>query len=163
MCRYAFTDYKSHFACFECRKAFKKTSITDWVKQNGFDYSYSELLRVGNSKNRKPIEEGMGITLESIRNEYMNDVSACPECGVAMAAMGFDFKAPKQQSEEEWRIIHLLYDNGFAFRGCGCSVGYAPPKSIGGLKQFFHTHGRLSDGEKLLGKIAATKARDGGG
>jgi len=29
MCRYAFTNYKPHYACFDCRKAFKRIHIED--------------------------------------------------------------------------------------------------------------------------------------
>jgi len=31
MCRYAsYGPYKSHYACFDCRKAFKRTSVEEW-------------------------------------------------------------------------------------------------------------------------------------
>ncbi len=158
MCRYAFKDYKSHFACFECRKTFKKTAITDWVKQKGLDYAYGRLLRVSHTKNQKRTEEELGTTYERIRDDYLEDVAACPQCGVKMAAMGFDFKAPKIDATEEWKVIATLYDHGFAFHGCGCSVGYAPPKKISGLEAFFREHGRLSEGERLLARIQSTKA-----
>jgi hypothetical protein len=32
MCRYAMTSYKPHFACFDCRKTFKRRLIGDMLK-----------------------------------------------------------------------------------------------------------------------------------
>jgi len=158
MCRYAYKDYKSHFACFDCRKTFKKTAITDWVKQKGLDYAYERLLRFSHTKHQQRTEEELGTTYVKIRDEYLDDVAACPQCGAKMAAMGFDFKAPKTESAEEWQVIQTLYDHGFAFHGCGCSVGYAPPKKMNGLEAFFREHGRLSEGEQLLERIKTAKA-----
>jgi hypothetical protein len=158
MCRYAFKDYKSHFACFDCRKTFKKTSITDWTKQKGLDYAYKKLLRDWATKNRKRTEEEVGTTYEKIRDIYLEDVATCPQCGGTMAAMGLDFKAPKNAATEEWEVLRVLYDHGFAFHGCGCSVGYAPPKKISGLSEFFREHGRISEGERLLARTKQAKA-----
>lgn len=158
MCRYAFKDYKSHFACFDCRKTFKKTSITDWTKQKGLDYAYKKLLRDWSTKNRKKTEDVVGTTYEKIRDDYLEDVATCPQCGGAMAGMGYDFKAPKVGATEEWEVIRALYDHGFAFHGCGCSVGYTPPKRISGLQTFFRAHGRLSEGQRLLERLNHSKA-----
>jgi hypothetical protein len=73
------------------------------------------------------------------------------------AGMGYDFKAPKAEAAEEWEVIRALYDHGFAFHGCGCSVGYTPPKKISGLQAFFRAHGRLSEGERLLERLKQIK------
>jgi hypothetical protein len=32
MCRYAVHQYKPHFACFACRKSFKRRLISDWQR-----------------------------------------------------------------------------------------------------------------------------------
>ncbi len=45
MCRYAYKTYKTHFACFECRKVFKKTPIEDYLKQQGNDFTYWQLVK----------------------------------------------------------------------------------------------------------------------
>lgn len=155
MCRYAFNNYKSHFACFSCRKTFKKTMIEDWVKQKGIDLAFKRLLRSSGKKAQKQAETEFNTTYNEIRDAYLNDVAACPQCGENMAAMGLDFKAPKHKDLEQWKIISILYDNGFAFHGCGCDVGYSPPKKVSELKEFFLQHKRVSEREKLLKLIAS--------
>ena len=153
MCRYAFKDYKSHFACFACRKTFKKTAISDWVKQKGLDHAYARLRRASHSKHQGRTEEELGTTYDKISAQYLADVASCPQCGAQMAAMGADFRAPRAGAVEEWQVIQLLYEHDFAFHGCGCYVGYAPPRKIRDLEAFFRRHGRLSEGEKLLARI----------
>ncbi len=32
MCRYAGKRYKNHFACFRCRKGFKRQPVSEWPK-----------------------------------------------------------------------------------------------------------------------------------
>ena len=130
----------------------------DWTKQKGLDHAYKRLLRDGATKNRKKTEDEVGTTYEKIRDDYLGDVATCPQCGGTMAAMGLDFKAPRNDATEEWEVLRALYDHGFAFRGCGCSVGYAPPKKSSGLKEFFREHGRLSEGERLLERLKQAKA-----
>lgn len=39
MCRYAETTYKAHFACFDCRKTFKRRRIEDIGGEKGTDTS----------------------------------------------------------------------------------------------------------------------------
>lgn len=151
MCRYAEKEYKSHFACFDCRKAFKKTAMVDWVQQKGLASAYATMMRSGNLK---LAEKRLGRTYKSIRDEYLKEVADCPQCGKEMAAMGLDFKAPKNTAIEQWQIVRVLYDHGFAFHGCGCNVGYRPPTKLSGLEDFFEEHGRVSEGAKLLRKIA---------
>jgi len=41
MCRYGMSTYKPHYACFECRKTFKRRLISDIKK--GHDKNYKEL------------------------------------------------------------------------------------------------------------------------
>ena len=161
MCRYGYLDYKSHFACFSCRKAFKKTSITDWVKQKGLEKAYSDLRNAYGDVQAAKAEKRHGNTLSGISEEYLGSVSTCPQCGARMAAMGFDFRAPKMSAKEEWEIIEILYQNGFAFKGCGCSVGYEPPKRKSELEAFFKEHKQQSKGQKLLEKIERRTQQEG--
>ena len=155
MCRYAFKTYKSHFACFDCRKAFKKPPIEDYAKQNNLNDALSKIVNVYHSQNlRKRKENELGITYDEIEAKYLEDVSSCPQCGAKMAAMGLDFKAPKQKDIEAWTIISKLYNEGFAFKGCGCSVGYAPPSKLSQLPQWLNEHCIKSNGEKLLESIS---------
>lgn len=64
---------------------------------------------------------------EALIERYLTEASVCPQCGKRMAALGLDFRAPGQGDTEAWDILAVLHEHGFAFRGCGCSVGYAPP------------------------------------
>jgi hypothetical protein len=151
MCRYAYKIYKSHFACFECRKAFKKTALEDYVKHKGLDSAYHQITKVfGSPKRRRNKEQELGITYEEIKEQYFADVSCCPECGGTMAAMGLDFKAPKHTDVEAWEIVAKLYEKGFAFKGCGCYVGYDPPTKLSELDAWLGKHMKKSEGEKLL-------------
>ncbi len=163
MCRYAFHTYKSHFACFACRKAFKKTPIEDYIKQNGLDTGYigpDSSGRFPGKAEQAEKQAAAGMKRAEIRKRYLEDVSICPQCRGQMAAMGLDFKAPPQRDVEAWKIIATLYENGFAFQGCGCSgPGYAPPVSLRDLPQWLGQHQRKSEGAKLLDAINARASR----
>jgi DNA-directed RNA polymerase subunit RPC12/RpoP len=160
MCRYAHHTYKAHFACFECRKAFKKTAIDDYVAHVGLDAAFKKIVAVFSSKsNRKKTEEKVGITYKEIEKQYLDDVSVCPECGARMSAMGLDFRPPRKSAKNSWVILHALYEHGFAFQGCGCNVGYLPPSKKSDLSAWLELHARKNEGEKLLAAILARKAK----
>ena len=157
MCRYAFHTYKAHFACFTCRKAFKKTPIDDYIKHKGLRPAYETIKKLGKTGPlAEEAEKRVGITYREIQARYLADVSVCPQCGGPMAAMGLDFKAPPQRDAEAWQIIASLYDNGFAFAGCGCGgPGYAPPAKLRDMPAWLEQHRRKSEGAKLLDAIKA--------
>ena len=39
MCRYAMTSYKSHYACFDCRKTFKRKLLSDIQEDSSVEES----------------------------------------------------------------------------------------------------------------------------
>ncbi|WP_299137005.1 hypothetical protein [uncultured Tenacibaculum sp.] len=127
MCRYAFKTYKIHFACFDCRKTFKKAPIEDLAIQNGDwkDYknafwNYSSGISI---KFRKNNPERISYLTE----KYKNRKEKCPDCGNYMADLGLDFKAPKKDKTKEWEIIKSLFKSGKAFYSCGCDgIGFVP-------------------------------------
>lgn len=92
MCRYAMSGpYKEKWACFECRKSFRKTNRWEI--------------------HARPVplaEDGERLVL-------------CPQCGQRMNDMGLDFKAPRQNDIEQWKKVELLFANGYAFHSCGCN------------------------------------------
>lgn len=155
MCRYGFKDYKPHFVCFDCRKTFKKVMIGSWAKQKGLDLAYARLLRLSRTQHQQRVEEEVGTTLQEIVDRYFHEISPCPQCRAKMAALGLDFRAPKQEAKEEWQVVQMLYENGFSFHGCGCGVAYVAPKKMNELKEFFEKYGELSEGEALLKRINA--------
>ncbi len=98
MCRYGTNTYKSHYACFECRKTFKRRLLVDIDRDTA------------NSEN---IFE---------KQEYK-----CPECGEMMANMGLDFESPKKNDLKVWNHMKDLYKTGVTFHSCGCTgPGYIP-------------------------------------
>ena len=102
MCRYAGQTYKSHFACFLCRKVFRKTAMEDYVEHVGLKVAHDRILfrqtRLG--RHATP-----GISYEEVFERYVADVSICPQCGKRMAAVGLDFKAPPHRKKEAWEIL----------------------------------------------------------
>ncbi len=70
-----------------------------------------------------------------------------------MTDMGFDFKAPPKANVEAWKILEALAQNGFTFNGCGCDVGFKPPKTLKEVPRWLEQHRTKSKGERLLEKI----------
>jgi len=58
---------------------------------------------------------------------------------------------------EAWDIIARLYEEGFAFQGCGCDISYIPPEKLHELPSWLSEYVRKSKGEKLLESIDAKK------
>lgn len=123
MCRYAWHNYRDHFACFRCRKAFKY-----WQWEECEERAWSAKAR-----------------LHHVPREIV-----CPDCARPMVDMGLDFKAPPKSDREAWEVLEALYENGFAFYGCGCYVGFEPPRSLREVPAWLEEHRKPSEGEALL-------------
>jgi len=133
MCRYAWHNYRDHFACFRCRKAFKY-----WQWEDCDESAWKLRAR-----------------LEHVPREIV-----CPDCSLPMVDMGLDFKAPPKDDREAWQILECLQEQGFAFHGCGCYVGFVPPRTLREVPAWLEEHRRLGEGEALAKKFAA-RAADG--
>ena len=48
MCRYAMIKYKSHYACFECRKTFKRRLLCDIEDKDGLESNEAKCPQCGN-------------------------------------------------------------------------------------------------------------------
>jgi hypothetical protein len=70
-----------------------------------------------------------------------------------MVDMGLDFKAPPKSDHEVWEILEALYKNGFTFNGCGCYVGFTPPRSLREVPDWLEKHRSRSEAESLLKKF----------
>lgn len=70
-----------------------------------------------------------------------------------MVDMGLDFKAPPKGDIEVWEILEALYENGFSFHGCGCYVGFSPPRTLREVPYWLEKHRRRTEGESLLRKF----------
>lgn len=81
-CRYGqHGPYKRHFACFHCRKAFK----------------------------RSPVPFGPSVPTPNERGaDGGADPAPCPECGRRMEDMGLDFKPPGKCEVEHWEVVEFL-------------------------------------------------------
>jgi inhibitor of KinA sporulation pathway (predicted exonuclease) len=126
MCRYAWHNYRDHFACFDCRKAFK---YWQWAECD------EEAFR---AKQR----------LQHVPRKIL-----CPDCSKPMTDMGLDFKAPRRTDVEAWKMLEALAQNGFKFQGCGCDVGLIPPRTLREVPQWLEQHRRKSDVERQLATI----------
>jgi len=131
MCRYAWHHYRDHFACFRCRKAFKHWQWEDRDKDAW----------------------KMRRRLERVPREVV-----CPDCSRPMADMGLDFKAPAKADLGAWRVMEALHANGFSFRGCGCSVGFKPPRTLREMPHWLERHRSHRAGELLLKKFEARRS-----
>lgn len=127
MCRYAWHNYRDHFACFRCRKAFKHWQWEDCAE---------------------------GAWAAKSRLHHVPREIVCPDCARPMIDMGLDFKAPPKSEHEAWEILEVLYENGFTFEGCGCDVGFMPPRSLREVPAWLEEHQKLSEGELLLKKFS---------
>jgi hypothetical protein len=128
MCRYAWHNYRDHFACFQCRKAFKY-----WQWEDCDESSWKMKKKLGH-----------------VPREIV-----CPDCSKPMVDMGLDFRAPAKDDTEAWRIMEVLYENGFTFQGCGCDVGFSPPRTLREVPEWLEKHRRKSAGESLLKRFEA--------
>lgn len=120
MCRYGNNTYKSHYACFNCQKTFKRRLLID-IDRN---------------------------TIHTTKWE--NHPHKCPECGELTADMGLDFESPKKTDAKAWRHLKDLYQSGITFHSCGCSgPGYIPKdkkallKFLTEKKQLYIDHRRF--------------------
>lgn len=126
MCRYAWHNYRDHFACFGCRKAFKY-----WQG--------------------KPCDENTFREQQKLKQIPRNIV--CPDCKKSMTDMGLDFKAPPKAKVEAWKILEILAQNGVTFHSCGCSVGFVPPRTLREVPQWLNEHRSKFNGETALDTI----------
>lgn len=130
MCRYAWHNYRDHFACFESRKSFK---CWQWA----------------------PVDESTFGTKQRLTHVPREIV--CPDGKQPMVDMGLDFKAPPKNDIQQWQILHALYEHGFTFHGCGCYVGFNPPRTLREVPEWIEKHRSKSEAERLLGKYEARR------
>ncbi len=128
MCRYAFKNYKRHYACFECRKTFKQPFRLEPV----FEMT------------------SRGVGYRAGQNLIPTGSVQCPQCKKPMHHMGHDFKAPKQSNLKQWEKVRQLAMAGFVYTSCGCGGPGERPRHLREVPEFLHQHQRLSEGQRLL-------------
>jgi hypothetical protein len=121
--------YQIQFACFECRKVFKRP------------YPVGEQVRAlwlsRRKSGRRPLKTFAAPTYH------------CPDCKRELTLMGRAFRAPRNEDVEQWRKVELLARSGFTFWS---SVGRYPD-SVSDARRFVESHRRVSDGERLSQQI----------
>ena len=143
MCRYSWKNYKSHFACFKCRKAFKQPPICDWLMLHNMEYAYDQLLRLwGNKPKLRLRESELGITYDELVKKYQLGAHRCPQCGEQMVDMGLDFKPPKQVDKKAWRLLHGMFRVGHCFYSCGCNGPGWIPKTTADYRKYLQDRRR---------------------
>ena len=145
MNRQSYPTYQSHFACFDCRKAFKKKAICDWAAKNGLLRTYYQLF-VNLGPKLAIVEARLGTTWSELCEQYYADVCRCPECGQAMAAIELDFQAPLQTDVQAWQNARQLHESGNSLLSNASSEG---PKARP-IDVLFAQHERLSKGRQRL-------------
>jgi predicted RNA-binding Zn-ribbon protein involved in translation (DUF1610 family) len=91
-----------------------------------------------------------------------NKFLTCPECGKAMWEMGRQFKAPKQSDVKQWRKVEFLVRKGITFHTQRNYKFRNMPKVLREVVPFVQRvkRGEMSEGEKLLDKIAQRRKKN---
>ncbi len=131
---YGIHPYKQHFACFDCRKAFKRQD-GDWGARPG----------------PKPGRWTFHWVFSA--------QAPCPACGRPMVAMGFDFKAPRGSDRKQWRKVQLVALHGIRFSSFGCGGPGPRPRNLAEVGPFLDSMPPSSDGEVLLRAMAQRQTR----
>ena len=84
------------FACFACRKSFKRPQVSGSTN------------RFMSSQQR----EGQQREVEQFETER---TYKCPDCGGQTHFMGIDFKAPKKTDTKAWREVQTFIQSGKVF------------------------------------------------
>lgn len=130
MCRYSFNSYKPHYVCFDCRKTFKRPVLSDIIMSNGDWDAYRKAYTRFRSAEAVRFRNENPKLIDRFEKQYRNKTYKCPDCGLEMSNIGLDFKAPKKDKINEWKIVRSMYKLGNTFHTCGCNgPGYIPQNS----------------------------------
>ena len=121
--------YQIHFACFDCRKAFKRPYTVGEEERSAW------LSRRFSGK-----QPSKAFTLP---------IYHCPDCGGKMTMVGRAFRAPRHENIDSWRTVEFLVRSGFTFWS---NVGRRP-ETLSEAKEFVEKHRKISKGEKLAREI----------
>jgi hypothetical protein len=136
MCRYAFHNYKNHYACFVCRKSFKHPGPSSMT---------TEQVQIQVGRLTKWIERPVPLSIH------------CPECTREMHDMGLDFKAPRKNDLEQWHKVKRLSDAGVTFHSCGCGGPGWRPQRLNEVAAFLERTQTQSPGLALLNRTPKRK------
>ena len=121
--------FNIQYACFECRKSFKRPLIVDEQERSAW------LSR--RISGRHP------------SRQFIPPIYRCPDCDAVATLMGRAFRAPRQDDVDRWRAVEILAQAGFAFWPY---VGPLP-KTVADALRFIESNRNLSEGERLSRRI----------
>jgi hypothetical protein len=88
----------------------------------------------------------------------------CPQCGLLMADLGLDFKAPKKDDLKAWAVLEKLWVVDVTFHSCGCSgPGYRPRSERdyrAFLEQLAHDYRQTLEAWRTTEAVSAKLARN---
>jgi hypothetical protein len=121
--------YQIQFACFDCRKAFKRP------------YTVGEQERAAWLSHRLSGKQpSKGFTLPNF---------LCPDCGRNLTLVGRAFRALRHGNLDGWRKVEFLVCSGFTFwSGLG-----RYPKTLTEAQKFVEKHRKTSSGQKLAARF----------
>ena len=137
MCRYGFHAYKPHYLCFNCRKQFKQSILSEKM---GDDYDrFQRMDKITKGTYQLPkyhvkykrdqvfvLTEQEQIDYEILKKRYFSPI-VCPQCRQPMYETGKDTKAPKMSDKDAWKALENTHKLGYTFHSCGCSgPGFIP-------------------------------------
>src|SRR5262245_27255992 len=121
--------YQIQFACFECRKAFKRP-IPVYEKRGSAWVS-------------------RGISGREPAKPWKIPDYHCPDGKRTLTLMGKAFRAPRRADLSQWHKAEILARNGFTFWS---SVGRYPD-TVSEARRFVEAKLKLSRGERLAKQI----------
>ena len=141
MCRYAGKWYKDTYACFKCRKGFKRRLDVDLLSPK--EWRVAKQAKFQKLLYKKEVDDKIRYKAET----------KCPDCGGTTTNLGRDLRLPQRESKQQWLAIAYLVSHQFNFFSCGCSgIGHVP-QNLKEAQEWVNRHGRKSEGEQLLERI----------
>ena len=146
MCRYGFSTYKLHYLCFNCKKQFKQTPLSEKMGENYDTYKRLDDISNGIYKLAKyhpkyKKDQVFVLTVEEkklyqdLKKRYFSPI-VCPQCRQPMIQTGLDIKAPKMKDIDAWKALEDTHKLGYTFSSCGCSGSGFVPKDKAAYKDF---------------------------
>lgn len=136
MCRYAYSIYKVHYVCFGCRKQFKRPLLQDVLVQHSKSDVARSLREPIRARAVQAAELPPASSVASLVAAYRAQIPACPQCGVAMANLGLDFKPPRTRNVRAWEQVEAIHRRGHRWISCGCDGAGFVPKTRRELREY---------------------------
>jgi hypothetical protein len=122
--------YQIQFACFQCRKAYKRPNTLKEQERS----AWLSQRRISGKKTSKA---------------FAMPIYRCPECARILTMMGRAFRAPRRENIAQWQKVELLTRGGLRFNSSALPL----QGTLNEAKKYMGIHRKISKGEKLATKI----------